>query len=74
MHSPSPRPYVLLLLAWLLISVAGCIVGSAADGWGSVWPNFLRYGLGGGAGIAALLVVFYLLDRRKIRNASARDR
>lgn len=61
------RPYVLLWLAWVVVSTAGCLASVAADGWASLPSNLLRFPVLGGLIVAALLAGAAVLDRRMIR-------
>ena len=63
------RPYLALFVAWEIVAAAGCLVGAAANGWGSLLPNLARYCLVGGVGVVALLAVAYSVDLRLHRRA-----
>lgn len=65
MNRRPARPFLLLLGAWVGIALVGSIVGAAHDGAGSIWPNFARYGLGGGAIVAGVLAALYWADNRR---------
>lgn len=65
----SARPYLVMLGLWELLVLAGCVAEVWASGTTSFWSNALRYGVGGGAVVAALLAVLYWLDRRAHRRA-----